>query len=361
MNIRYLMFFLLLLISFFGKTQVGLNEPAHIFYQGDEILVKSIVEGKLKADKLNRKSKGTIKVEVEFPSHKDWNFTVNLKPILKDEPSEFKTKSNLFVISDIEGEFEAFRKLLVVNGIMDEKYNWMFGKGHLVICGDLFDRGVQVTQELWLLYKLEQDAKAKGGYVHTILGNHDIMNISGDLRYVDDRYFQVAKLFGVDYMALYSKETELGQWLRTKNTIEKIGDNLCLHAGVSPQISWLNMSLKDINDKSRPYYDKAKDMNGVGDVSMNKFFDSNTSLFWYRGYFKAPKIAEEDIDQTLALYGVRRIIVGHTIVPENLGFSYNGKVLGIDVNQHEGDHQAALFEDGIWYKVNDKGFKIELK
>ena len=36
---------------------------------------------------------------------------------------------------------------------MDEKYQWIFGKGHLVICGDLFDRGNDVAAELWLIYK----------------------------------------------------------------------------------------------------------------------------------------------------------------------------------------------------------------
>ena len=83
----------------------------------------------------------------------------------------------MFVLSDIEGEFAAFKSLMQGNGIMDQNYKWTFGDGHLVICGDLFDRGNRVTEYLWLLYKLEDEAKAQGGYVHVILGNHDIMNL----------------------------------------------------------------------------------------------------------------------------------------------------------------------------------------
>ena len=73
---------------------------------------------------------------------------------------------------------------------MDSACHWTFGKGHLVICGDLFDRGNDVTAELWLLYKLEEEAKEKGGYVHTILGNHEIMNLSGDFPLCTAKIFQ---------------------------------------------------------------------------------------------------------------------------------------------------------------------------
>ena len=61
----------------------------------------------------------------------------------------------MLALSDIEGEFENFRALLIAGHMMDSLYHWTFGKGHLVICGDLFDRGRDVVAELWLLYKLE--------------------------------------------------------------------------------------------------------------------------------------------------------------------------------------------------------------
>jgi len=137
---------------------------------------------------------------------------------------------------------------------MDKRFNWTFGSGHLVICGDLFNRGRNVTEFLWLLYRLEDKAKAAGGYVHVILGNHDIMNLSGDLRFVDRKYLLSARSLGMDYAKLYDQNTELGSWLRTKNIMEKIGDKIFVHGGISPSLLNLKLSIQQINDMARPCY-----------------------------------------------------------------------------------------------------------
>ncbi|MBB5637440.1 hypothetical protein HDE68_003355 [Pedobacter cryoconitis] len=338
------------------------NDGPYVLYKKGQIEVRNIVleNGIRKAgiQTFPASAKAGLPLKVQFSAHPKWDFIVKLQPVLKNEPAEFKQPDRIIALSDIEGEFEAFRNLLLANKVMDEQYNWIFGKGHLVICGDLFDRGKEVTATLWLLYKLEQDAKSKGGYLHTILGNHDIMNLSGDLRYVEPKYFENANLMGLDYKELYSPDTELGNWLRSKNLIEKIGDNLCLHAGVAPVINTLKMSLAEINNRCRPYYDQAKKRESFTDTVARKFFDgTRSSLFWYRGYFVEPKATEAEVDQTLSLYKVKRIIVGHTITATNVGFYYNGKVLGIDVNQHKGKHEGARYENKRWYKINTTGSK----
>ncbi|WP_285054528.1 metallophosphoesterase [Pedobacter ginsengisoli] len=350
--------FIIILALFFqqGAAQ-KLHDGPYVVYKEEEAFVKQVTDSVATEKEIPLGGD----VAVTFPGNPNWNFSVPLRKDLQIEPVETPLRKKLFIVSDIEGEFKGFRELLIANKVINETYEWTFGKGHLVICGDLFDRGLNVPECLWLIYKLEDLAKAKGGYVHTILGNHDIMNLSGDLRYVQPKYFESAKLMEIDYMRLYDSNTELGRWLRTKNIIEKIGDNLCTHAGVAPQINKLGLSLKAINEKCRPYYDKAGNVKAAGDTTAAKFFEGKTSLFWYRGYFREPKATEEEVDETLKLYDVKRIIVGHTIVPGNVGLHYNGKVLGLDVDQHSGDHQAALYENGKWYKVNDKGNKIELK
>lgn len=351
--------FSLATLNIFAQVD-SLTEAPHIFYRDGKIALHSVEAGKHVVS--NIPSRGQAIVQVFPVGHPDWNFSVKLKKELAIEPSISKGSAKTLFISDIEGEFAAFRAILIANKVIDEKYNWIFGSGNLVICGDLFDRGKQVTEGLWLLYKLEQDAVTKGGYVHTILGNHDIMNLSGDLRYLDPRYPTLARAMEMPYTDLYSKDTELGRWLRTKNTIEKIGDNLCAHAGIAPQITKLAMPLETVNNKCRPYYDKARKLSDVAklDTTVASFFNGQTSLFWYRGYFAEPKATEAEVTSTLALYDVKRIVVGHTIVPGNVGFYYGGKVLGLDVNQHAGKHEAALLEKGAWYKVTDQGTKTPL-
>jgi hypothetical protein len=127
-----------------------------------------------------------------------------------------------------------------------------------VICGDLFDRGKDVTAYLWLLYKLDAQAKAAGRYEHVILGNHDIMNLSGDYRFVDSKYFMAATVMSKNYQELYAANTELSRWLRSKNIVEKVGDMLFINAGISTDVNNLKMSLPDINVICRPFYDRPR-------------------------------------------------------------------------------------------------------
>ena len=50
-------------------------------------------------------------------------------------------------------------ELLTNNKIIDEQGDWAFGTGHFVITGDIFDRGDKVTEILWFIYELEQQAE----------------------------------------------------------------------------------------------------------------------------------------------------------------------------------------------------------
>ena len=147
--------------------------------------------------------------------------------------------------------------------------------------------------------------------------------------------------------------TELGQWLRSKNIIEKIGDLLVLQGGVSPGLLKRQMSLVNINKNCRPYY--AANPGEVPD-SLKDFFNAK-ALFWYRGHFLEPIATQGLVDSTPALYGCSKIIVGHDIIDHVADF-YNGKVIGVDVNEHEGTHEDLLIEKKNYYRIDDKANKI---
>jgi len=358
---------LLLFTGVHAQTTVGKGnsfDGPYLLYKGDRILVKQVdhnaQSAKVSDQSYPLRDKLKITLKVEFSDAPEKNFEVKLKPAIKNEPSTWDQPEKMLVLSDIEGEFDALRDLLLANQVINKKYEWIFGKGHLVICGDLFDRGKDVPATLWLLYQLEEAAKVKGGYVHTILGNHDIMNLAGNLKYLDQKYLVGAELMGYPYTELYDEHTELGRWLRSKNLLEKIGDNLCLHGGVSPEINELNLSVEQINSLSRPYIGWKDLKNTVTDDKILQLFSSTVGLFWYRGYFKEPAVDEKIIDQTLAKFQVKRIIVGHTITKSNIGFYYNGKVLGVDVNQHEGKHEGALYVNKQWHKVDLTGKRSKM-
>jgi hypothetical protein len=262
------------------------------------------------------------------------------------------------VLSDIEGNFSAFRKLLQANNVIDGKLNWKFGNGHLVLIGDFFDRGNQVTEVLWLIYFLEEKAKANGGYVHFILGNHEIMNLSGDLRFLEQKYKDNSILLNKKYVSLYDENSELGRWLRTKNIVEKIGDNLFVHGGISGEMNKLNMSIPNINQLSRPYY--ADSTFNYTDKKLDTIF-GDLGPFWYRGYYNTVnKATPQQIDSTLSQFTVKHIVTGHSIVADTVSVWYNGKIFNTDTH-HAADKSEALFiQKDKYYRVNAKGEKVLL-
>lgn len=220
-----------------------------------------------------------------------------------------------------------------------------------MIPGDLFDRGKDVVSELWLLYKLEDEARLAGGWVQVILGNHDVMNLSGDHRYTDAKYFKDAWLLHTDINGLFDADTELGRWLRSKNVVEKCGEVLVMHGGLSPVLLARGWSLAQLNGLCRPYYDFPR---GQLPVQAQVLFGKD-ALFWYRGYFMQPRATMGLVDSTLSRYGCRWIVVGHTIVKWNIASYYGGKVIGVDVDEHLNHVEAALLENGKWFTINGDG------
>jgi hypothetical protein len=88
-------------------------------------------------------------------------------------------------------------------------------------------------------------------------------------------------------------------------------------------------------------------------------FSSNTSPFWYRGYFIEPHASIAQVDSTLNLFRVKHIIVGHTIV-DSIRTLYDGKVIAIDVNYHISNYQALTIEKDRFYSLTASGEKKRL-
>jgi hypothetical protein len=297
----------------------------------------------------------SLKVMTDIPGK---SFQVRIKKKLKTEKSEFHKVKKLLVLSDIEGNFGALRKLLQASKVIDKDFNWTFGDGNLVLVGDFFDRGEQVTEVLWFIYYLEDKAKAAGGYVHFILGNHEIMNLSGDLRYVQQKYLDNAVFLNKKYETMYDESSELGRWLRTKNIVEKIGDIMFAHGGISAGMNSMNISIPEINKSARPYY--ADSTYKYSDQSAGIIF-SDLGPFWYRGYYdKSNPDIPSQIDSTLSQFGVNHIITGHTIISDTISVWYHGKLLNTDVHHAEGKSEALLIEENKYYRINSEGKKILL-
>lgn len=82
---------------------------------------------------------------------------------------------------------------------------------------------------------------------------------------------------------------------------------------------------------------------------------SSKGPFWYRGYFGDDRTEVATVDSTLKKFGVKQILVGHTITEQNIAAYYNYKIIGVDVNQHKGNRKAVIFNGKQAYVVDDKG------
>lgn len=298
-------------------------------------------------------------------------FLFQLMPEYTSPPGIYDTPAKMLIVSDIEGNFQAFHSLLLVHKVVDDQMNWSFGTGHLAIVGDLLDRGPNVTQLLWLIYKLEQQAAAQGGRVHVLLGNHETMNFQHNTTYVHDKYIAVARqISGLTddteaFAYLMKPDAELVRWLASKNTVERIGDILLVHGGISPEILEVALTLEEINQLGRESL--WEDPRAPAPVeSRLGIVAGNTGPFWYRGLVMErflQKPPQAFVDAALEYFGAKKMVIGHSMV-KDISADYQQKIYRIDVEQpHKkftGQARALWFEDGLFYRVNDKDLKEQI-
>ena len=306
----------------------------------------------------------------------------------------FPNVARVVAIGDVHGDYNQFLGLLQASGLVDRKAKWIGGKTHLVQTGDVLDRGPDSRKVMDLLIELESQAQKAGGQVHALLGNHETMNLYGDLRYVSseeyasyknggseqlrDAYFNLVladltrkktpppdseafrkqfdaehPLGWVEHMQAFAPQGKYGKWLRQHNAIIKIDDAVFLHGGISPK--YAGKSIREINETIRAELnDFSKLQNGVT-------VDDEGPL-WFRGLAQGPEDAlAGHVAQVLKNYDVRHIVVGHTPRPAVLP-RFRGQVITIDVGLSKvyGGPPALLIIEGGKYYALHRGHKLEL-
>ena len=95
----------------------------------------------------------------------------------------------LLAVSDLEGNLDHLLTFLQTHKVIDDQFDWSWGDNHLLFNGDSVDRGVQVTELLWFIRKLQRQSILSGGQVHFVLGNHDVMILANDKLFLRKRAF----------------------------------------------------------------------------------------------------------------------------------------------------------------------------
>jgi hypothetical protein len=204
--------------------------------------------------------------------------------------------SRVVAIGDVHGAFTEFTTLLQRVGLIDAKRRWTGGTTTFVQTGDVLDRGARSRECLDLVMDLERQAEKAGGKVIPLLGNHEAMNVMGDLRYVtpeiyrtfaterseevraqalqnyaeflsahaghvhslvvpaDDatrkKWLDDHPLGSFEYRDAFGPDGKYGRWIRRHQTIVQIGDGLFLHGGLNPALPFESAAALDAQVRS---------------------------------------------------------------------------------------------------------------
>ena len=186
----------------------------------------------------------------------------------------------VIAFADVHGAYAELLTLLRETGVLDAQDRWAAGRSHVVSLGDLLDRGADSRKVMDLLMRLQGEAQAAGGQLHVLLGNHEVMNLLGDLRYVEaGEYAAYADLetapererlrriwqeqcagscapfdqkfppgyFG--HQAAFAPGGRYGKWLLSLPVAIKLNDTLFMHAG--PSRSLQGLTLQELNTRYR--------------------------------------------------------------------------------------------------------------
>jgi hypothetical protein len=299
--------------------------------------------------------------------------------------------SRVVAVGDIHGDFKALTDILRSAGIIDSKGRWTGGTTHLVQTGDILDRGSESRKVMDLLMSLEKDAAKAGGKVHPLLGNHEAMNVYGDLRYVspgDYNSFRTADsadlrdrvwkqyvesigsdpgadtkkkwmdehpLGWVEQRMAFAPDGNYGKWLRANNAIIKINDTLFVHGGISPRV--FPNTLADINQEIAS---ELKDFTKLGPESLVMADDGP---LWYRALAQGSEAELADhVSKLLQTYEAKRIVIAHTPTPGAVITRFDGKVVMIDVglSAYYGSRRACLVMEGEKLYAIHRGDKVPL-
>lgn len=326
----------------------------YIFLKDDQLKVKWVENGKPKSQ------------EKMDPGFIESEFGLQLEPLqvkykIEQTPDfyqDFKGVKKLVIISDIHGQYDLMVELLRSHGVIDEYLNWSYGEGHLVINGDILGRGDKVTEALWLAYTLETQAIEAGGRVHYLLGNHELMLLENDLRYLNRKYVRAARLMKMSVKKMHNSESVLGNWLRKRPVIITIDSLLITHAGISPEFISRQLTAHGVNqifyenilNNSKNRNSRAKDIS---------FLTSPLGPIWYRGYFGEENFDPKDLDTILDYFGSKSIIVGHTSV-DMITPLFGGKVLAVDSSIKNGrGGEILIIENGEFFRGAINGIKYK--
>jgi len=339
-----------LLASLLVCAALGAQEDGpYVQWQGRRARVYTLQDGQLQI------REATAPVRVDLPLPMGGSIALAAKPLPPDK-AIFPAAAKIVAVSDVHGHLDDFLALLKAQGVVDGKLRWAFGRGHLVIAGDVVDRGDQVAQALWFIRGLEPQASRAGGRVHMLLGNHESMVAGGDLRYTAPLYVD-APAGMPSVVDRFGPDSEFGRWLRAKPALIRIGPFLFVHGGLSPELAASGLSIDRINAGLRAHLGERA---GVGDDTA--LLLGPAGPLWFRGYFEGEEgaLTDAQVDAVLGAFHAKAIVVGHTTL-DQVEALHGARVYAIDAGLKLGRGEVWIWERGKAFRGLKDGTRVALE
>lgn len=288
----------------------------------------------------------------------------------------------IVAIGDLHGDYEAWRAIAKAAGLIDSKGRWTGGNTALVQMGDVVDRGPDSLKIIRDLMRLRAEAEKRGGRVIVLIGNHEAMMMTGDMRYVHpgeyapfvdrdsparrERIYEANKaaaeaaahqrdpsltpeqikeewlanvpLGMVEYKVAWLPDGELGKWALSNPAVVKLGETIFAHGGISA--AFAHLPIEEINRQTEAAL-KARDSTQAAIIN------NAHGPLWYRGLIirndgddatvapipagtTIPLTIEQEIDLVLRNYGAKRIVVAHTPSRQGIVSAADGRLWRVD-------------------------------
>jgi hypothetical protein len=282
----------------------------------------------------------------------------------------------IVAVGDLHGDYDAWESIARTAGLVDAKGRWAGRTTVFVQMGDVADRGPDSLKIIRQLMRLQREAPGSGGKVIVLVGNHEAMNMIGDLRYVHsgeyrafadrdsaarrERVFEANRvaietayrardptmtpaaireawiaatpLGKVEHQAAWLPDGEIGKWVLGNPAVAKVGDTLFVHGGISS--AFAKLPLGQINRR-------VSDALKAREQGPTSIINDPAGPLWYRGLISrgagdettvSPPVAglplpltiDQEIQLVIEEFGVDRIVVGHTPSLNGIMSSANG-------------------------------------
>ncbi|XP_061989455.1 shewanella-like protein phosphatase 2 [Rosa rugosa] len=306
------------------------------------------------------------------------DFTVSGHFLLPNIPLQtfYPPQDRLIAIGDVHGDLDKTKQSLRLANLIDQSDKWVGGSATVVQVGDVLDRGGDEIKILYFLEKLRREAARCGGTLITMHGNHEIMNVEGDFRYVTreglDEFLNWAHWYRVgNRMKALCKGLEnpkdpfeglpppLGGFQNVKKeftegfrariaalrpdgpitarflsknvTVLVVGDSVFVHGGLLA--NHVSYGLERMNEEVREW------VRGVKGRLAPEYCRGGNSVVWLRKFSdefadRCDCSALQHVLETIP--GAKRMIMGHTIQQFGINGACDERAIRIDVGMSKG-------------------------